>query len=173
MIRLTGIKTADFEPARRLYVSAFPPEERRPWDDIVARDADRSSPLTLLGIYSDGVFAGIITVWHFATMRYVEHFAVAQAARGRGIGAQAITTLIAADSAPVVLEVEPESQGETASRRIRFYCRRGFIPHPGFRYVQPPYGVGLPPVELMLMSTAPIDLEATARTLHREVYGIG
>lgn len=173
MIQLTDIKVSDIEPARQLYISAFPPEERRLWDDIVARDADGNSPLTLLGIYYDGEFVGIITVWHFATVRYIEHFAVVQAARGRGIGAQAITTLIATDVAPIVLEVEPESQGETASRRIRFYCRQGFIPHPGFRYVQPPYGIGLPPVELMLMSTAPIDLDATARTLHREVYGVG
>ncbi len=171
-MKLQKLFDTDLETAQDLYVTAFPPEERRHWHDISSRDADPSSALSLFGIYHNDSLAGIITIWHFDAIRYIEHFAIAASMRGLGIGAQVLTMLIAFDPRPIVLEVEPESVSDIARRRIDFYRRLGFTPHPDFRYIQPPYDTNLPPVELMLMSTAPIDLDDTTRTLHRQVYGI-
>lgn len=164
------IPDADIEKAENIYISAFPPEERRPWHDIISRDADSSSVLSLFGIYCENSLAGILSIWKFDTIRYIEHLAIADTMRGFGIGSQALTALIASDPLPIVIEVEPESLGDIARRRINFYRRHGFIPHHHFQYIQPPYDTDLPPVKLILMSTAPIDLVATTGILHSQVY---
>lgn len=164
------IPDADIKKAKNIYISAFPPEERRPWHDIISRDADSSSALSLFGIYYDNALAGILSIWQFDSIRYIEHLAIADTMRSSGIGAQVLTTLISSDPLPIVIEVEPESLGDIARRRINFYRRHGFIPHHQFQYIQPPYDTDLPPVELMLMSSAPIDLVATTSILHSQVY---
>lgn len=163
----------------RVYLSSFPDGERRDWCDLRGKAADRSHPMTLYTLTdASGAPVGLITVWYFEEFSYVEHFAVAPAARGGGIGGRALDELLAmlGNGKPVVLEVEPVSggYGPVADRRVAFYRRHGFIDFPEYSYVQPPYSPGLPSLPLMLMSTsAAIDLDVVSATLHREVYGVG
>lgn len=159
------------ERARRLYLESFPPEERRPWEQI-ASPCDGAGPQLRMIADSAGEFAGLITTWRFPAFVYVEHFAIEPSRRGTGIGGEAISLLISRERLPVVLEVErPDAQIPTTERRIRFYARYGFKILP-FNYIQPPYSPQLPEVPLMLMSTAPApDPAEISRTLHREVYG--
>lgn len=155
-----------------LYFGSFPEEERRPWDDLMARMADRRSPLNAFIVMYKGQFAGFITWWKLDGMRYVEHFAVDPVKRGGGIGAKAIMAFVDSDTTPVVLEVEPASLGAMARRRIDFYSRCGFTPWHEFPYVQPPYAPGLPAVDLVLMTAGgDVDLAHAADQLHRRVYG--
>jgi len=169
MIELRPLDAADIAAAQSLYTNSFPPEERRPWQQI----ADTASMPCLYGLYTaDGSFAGLITVWNFDRYAYVEHFAVDPVRRSGGIGAKAIAALRQKLGIPVVLEVEPlDHPDPMAPRRIAFYQRCGFtlLDHP---YIQPPYAPGLPSVPLCLMTTDPtLDPSDITHTLHTQVYG--
>lgn len=161
---LCGVAT---DAAHELYLLAFPPEERRQWEQIVAHDA----PMQLLGVFDDDNQVGFITVWQLDGFAYVEHFAIDQSCRGKGVGAKAIDALIHLLNVPVVLEVEPRNHPDPmALRRIAFYERCGFtvLDYP---YVQPPYGEGLPEVPLLLMTTDPtINAAVVTKKLHKHVY---
>lgn len=159
-----------------LYTDAFPAHERRPWDALLEKFSDCSNSFHITGIYSMGRIVGFISWWQMDNFRYVEHFAIHPFNRSAGIGAKAITRFIGHGS-PVVLEVEPADTGTMASRRIDFYSRCGFKPHPRFPYIQPPYAPGLPAIPLMLMTASapgtatPVDLPQAAATIHTRVYG--
>lgn len=172
MITIHSISNHDLENAHSLYFESFPPEERRPWDDIILRSTQSQQRFRLLGIYIDSVFAGLITIWQFPSFRYVEHFAISPSMRSRGIGAEALAALIYYSASPIVLEVELPETSPLARRRIDFYSRCGFTPHPEYQYIQPPYAADLPPVPLMLMTSGVLNLDDATRALHRHVYGI-
>lgn len=164
------------EPARRLYVDAFPPEERRPWEQILLEPSDTlRGPFLHTLLLGEGIsdrFAGMISSWQFDEFSYLEHFATMPGLRGSGIGSQVLAALVAGFTVPWVLEVErPTDDNPMAARRIAFYERNGFHVL-DYDYIQPPYSPGLPEVPLLLMSTDPgIDPAAVAAILHREVYG--
>lgn len=171
-----------------IYVEAFPPEERREWDDMPVND-DAFAFYALIDNGRDSIFeivdnldkswckpdlfncpecvVGLVTVWHFDAFRYIEHLAVSPSQRGRGIGAGVLSAL----EGPLLLEVEPEETGEIACRRIAFYQRNGFHLLDA-DYVQPPYSPGLPEVPLKLMARGDIgDVRLAICTLHSRVYG--
>lgn len=154
---------------RELYMASFPPEERRPWEELW-NGRHRGAPSVMV-IERGGCVAGFITVWHFSVFRYIEHFATSAECRGAGTGSAAIRAVVAADASPVVLEVEKTDANDMAGRRINFYRRNGFrvLDYP---YVQPPYAPGLPSLELMLMASGDTDPAEAARTLHAEVYKV-
>ena len=59
-----------------------------------------------------------------------------------------------------------------AERRLTFYARFGLLPQP-FAYCQPPYGAGLPWVDLLLLSSKSLDaalFDQITREIHRIVY---
>lgn len=169
-----GSASSWLEQIKRLYEESFPPEERRPWGSILRLLDTVGSPFGLYVVCRQGDMAGFITTWTFDDFVYVEHFAVLPSMRGSGIGARALRLLARSVRKPVVLEVEPRLTGQMAQRRIEFYKRCGFHEFDEYKYVQPPYGPGLPAVELTLMSNSErVNLDEVTRKLHTAVYGVG
>lgn len=161
---------------KKLYMEAFPPEERRDWAELESMLRGEKSGANLLVVRRYGRWSGFITWWRVGGMRYVEHFAIDSSLRGSGIGAEAIRRFTTCDPEPVVLEVEPAGTGDMARRRIAFYERCGFESHPDLYYFQPPYSPCLEGLELMLMTSGdipPRGLQAVAKDLIRCVYGAG
>lgn len=159
--------------ARNLYHGAFPPEERRPWNQIEHAGELMPPEFGMTMVMLGKKPCGFITSWNFGRFTYVEHFAVDPSSRGHGVGARALREFVSRQHCPVVLEVEPESAGEMARRRIGFYKRCGFKLFDDYDYIQPPYSDGLPSVPLKLMSTdASLDPSVIASTLHAKVYGV-
>lgn len=160
---------------KELYISSFPPQERRLWEDIEQLLSQHGSPFNLLVIVSNGVFAGFISWWNLNKFYYIEHFAVIESMRSCGVGTDALKQFIASTSMPIVLEVELPDSSEMAQRRIKFYQRNGFTPHPNFQYIQPPYSLNLPPVPLMLMTvnaSTSLNLQHLKTKLHHIVYNV-
>lgn len=157
----------------QLYLSAFSPDERRPWGHIL-RLASSSPDFRFTLIRSSGKAAGFITWWRLSQAIYIEHFAILPSLRSHGLGAMALRQFCAEQGkSPIILEVEPAGSGPIAERRIRFYERCGLSAHPFFPYIQPPYAPGLSPVPLMLMTTGCIpSLTDIATEIHRTVYGL-
>lgn len=175
-IKCTAVTSFDeelFAKVRHTYISSFPESERRDFD--LVKNLYRENPYFNMHILSkNDSYAGFITSWEFPEFIYVEHFAIDESARNGGIGGKAMQQFLLASSLPVVLEVElPED--EMSRRRIGFYERLGFKldNHP---YRQPPYGPGLPWLDLNLMYYGEIDLdqsfEHVKQQLYKHVYGI-
>ena len=157
-----------------LLEQAFPPAERR--TEKGQRELlHRHSYSYRILEDEKGSFLGFLAVWDLGKFRFVEHFAVNEKARGKGIGGKALQMWMQESSTPVVLEVEPP-ETETAQRRIGFYQRMGMcLNH--FPYLQPAMQEGQPPIPLQIMSwPKPIsqeDFSPWQQILYREVYGAG
>lgn len=156
---------------RPIYEAAFPPEERRPWEDIFSsRDCEHVSWLVTLGKEAIGLAIG----WELPSCHYFEYLVIDPELRGQGIGSQVIKLLHHKydDELPIVLECEPAGYSPMAERRLAFYARFGLLPQP-FAYRQPPYGSGLPWVDLLLLSSKSLDtalFDQITREIHRIVY---
>ncbi len=163
----------DFDTIYRILCDSFPPDERRDYAPQLAL-FDREI-FTTYGLReeSSAQVMALITVYDLGECAYVEHFAVSESYRNRGLGSVILSELIAACDKPLILEVElPET--EMARRRIGFYERNGFFLN-DYPYIQPPYGPDKQPVPLRIMSTDhPLtaeEFQAVKTALYREVYG--
>ncbi len=156
------------------YEQSFPVAERRPFPRVLQL-LEAHPAFTVYALLKEERYIGFLTSWHFASFRYIEHFAIEATGRNTGSGGEALRRFVGKHTAPVLLEVElPED--EWSRRRIAFYERQGFAlyNHP---YFQPPYHPENPEVlEMRLMSWGNADLartfDAWTRIIHHEVYGV-
>lgn len=164
---------AQWDFCKDLYHSAFNDNERRPWSkEVDLQSCDKR--FALYTIESMGDMLGFISLWHFDTFTYVEHFAVWPLCRGGGIGAQTMQELGSIAGQRVVLEVEPPIE-DIDKRRVGFYQRQGFafIDKP---YIQPAYAADKKALPMNIMTRGEFDIErefdTIVETLHTQVYGI-
>lgn len=135
-------------PIRHWYEASFPPDERRPFDDLL--ELLPRSDMHLCGLVEQDQLVGFMSYWQWDDIVFVEHFAVDPDQRGKQFGQKALAQLLRLDSRYFILEVElPED--DSSRRRIRFYERQGFSLNP-FTYAQPPYQRGNPAIPMRLMS---------------------
>ncbi len=150
--------------------ASFPPDEHRPREE---QQALLQNPrYALHTIEEDGHTVAFAATWQLPNFWFVEHLAVAESHRNRGLGAALLARLQAGNSHRLCLEVElPEN--DLSRRRIAFYERNGFTFNP-YPYTQPPISKGRAPVPLRLMSTGgPLtttEFEAVRDTLYKDVY---
>ena len=158
---------------QQLWISSFPHNERRDGDkqQTMAAMVTTFHPCTLI---EDEQPVGLLYWWSFPRFRYIEHFAVAPALRGRRIGERALQHFLEQSPLPVLLEVEcPDEREPLTLRRIAFYERNGFhlLHRP---YLQPPYhvGDGMLPMRLMITAEMPheLDIDTMCSVLYKEVY---
>ena len=101
------IQSADhpaFEKAFGLYETAFPLHERRTREKQVGVMGHPEYHFTL--IWEGETFAGILLFWEGPDFRYVEHFAISEALRGKGLGAEALR-LLQGEGKDLLLEIDP------------------------------------------------------------------
>ena len=115
---------------RALYESAFPDEERIPWDDLLR--LVREMPLEFAE-YRDGEgLMGLTIVYPRPRLSWFWYFAVPEEKRGRGIGQRILAALLARyEGRSAVLDMEDPAQPgapnpEQRRRRAAFYRRNGF-----------------------------------------------
>ena len=170
-VKIVGIGTSAevYADAERLMERAFPAEERRPTEQ--QRDyADNNRYFHATAIMTDNVFAGIMNYWDVEGATYIEHLAVVEEMRGRGIASEALRQL-ASMGRGIILEVEPPTDDVTR-KRVKFYESNGFRME-DVAYMQPSYAKGMPQVELKLM-TQGIEGEVrnTIEDIRKKVYGV-
>lgn len=174
MLQLLPLNERNLADACSLYEHSFPLSERRPtqvWADLMKT----KKAFRIHEISKSGTFIGFITLWHFTTFIYVEHFAICPSERGGGIGAETMRILIENNKGvPILLEVEPPVS-EIAKRRINFYERQGLFLLP-YAYKQPPYRPMEQYLELKLMSTRQDwdakDIQIAIHEVYQSVYGV-
>jgi hypothetical protein len=133
-----------------IYLESFPRDEQRDFDNMLTLANDKDSPYELLSITDhDNLIIGLLSWWNLSDFIYIEHFAIANNLRGKGIGTQAIELFTANFTLPIIVEVEPPTT-QQAIKRINFYSHLEFVMI-DFEYIQPPYSIDLKPVPLKLM----------------------
>lgn len=163
----------EFDIIFSIMEEAFPPIERRSYVDQKALlELDHYHLHTL---EDKGVIMAFISVWEFDTFIFVEHLAIANMYRNRGLGASLLKDIIRYYQKTVILEVElPETS--IAQRRIGFYQRLGFLTNEIFPYEQPPLQQGFEYYPLWLMSYPHqlnmMEFQSIKKQLYQDVYDI-
>lgn len=170
-LREAALSEAELASLERIYTESFPPEERRPWGDLL-EGRDHRFGIRLLR--HEGQVCGFATFWRLRSAIFVEHLVVSSALRGQGLGAKAIQGLLnQSQPQPLMLEIEPSELSPEAMRRQTFYQRMG-LHLLDIDYIQPPYVEGGCSVRLRLMSSRELEIEQIkliVDELRRVVYG--
>lgn len=170
---ITDIEGREYLFMLEILTGSFPKEEYRDLPEIkrLIKEEDAFRPTIIRT--PDGRCCGIMNHWTFDGFVYVEHFAIREDLRNRGLGKEALRAFLETLEAPTVLEVELPT-GDMERRRIAFYERSGFEVIKG-RYFQPPYRSGDKPLEMLIMAHrakgSPMpSLERIKKSIYHRVY---
>ncbi|MBQ3055794.1 MAG: GNAT family N-acetyltransferase [Oscillospiraceae bacterium] len=169
MIRITE---EQFDAAFAIMEASFPTDEYRPYTEqkaLFSREEYR-----MYGMVEAGEICAFAAVWELGEITFLEHLAVAETHRNRGLGAALLQDLAACANGTICLEVElPET--DLSRRRIGFYERCGFSFNE-YDYTQPPISKGKSPIPLRIMShggpLSEMGFHHVRDTLYRTVYGV-
>jgi ribosomal protein S18 acetylase RimI-like enzyme len=170
-LAITSISSTISPAIRQLYEQAFPEHERRIWTQQEVLVETRK--LLLIEIKWDTTFVGFIFYWQLTNFVFIEHFAIVENTRGKGIGAAILKTFTDRFSA-IILETEPPDTNADAMRRIQFYERAGFVLFDEV-YLQPSYtksGAYFPMRLMYRNKQVEISFEQVRREIYARVYGI-
>ena len=167
---LTQLGKEDFEKVWGIMEDSFPPSERREKERQYGLFEKKE--YRIYGAVEADTLLGFLAVWDLGEFTFLEHFAVAQRARNRGLGGQMLGQLKEQKKRQIILEVElPEE--ELAQRRIRFYERNGFF-YNEYPYMQPAMSADTEAIPLRIMSTVDhltkAGYLAVREALYRMVY---
>lgn len=172
MVNLIPVSTSQnlSEELEQIYKGSFPPDERRDWKKM--KELLIQPKFILNQIFKDQVLIGLITLWNLPNFVFIEHFAILEPKRGKGIGTLVLKQVIAKNPTTLIVEVEEPNTGE-ARRRIAFYERSGFSACEGI-YYQPPYALDKNKVKMLLMSfpekISQLNFNEIKTKIYREVY---
>ena len=127
---LTSESAALRSDLRALYESAFPDEERIPWDDLLRLVCEM--PLEFAEYREGAELLGLTIVYPRPRLSWFWYFAVPEEKRGRGIGQRILSALLSRyEGRSVVLDMEDPAQPDAPNpeqrlRRRAFYLRNGF-----------------------------------------------
>ena len=115
----------------RLYISAFPPAERKPFSIIWKMYREGKSQV--LCIRQDGIFAGMMTTILSPELILLDYFAMEKHCRGKGLGTAALQEFLSRNAETgVFLEIESTKEDcpglEAREKRKRFYENCGLEP---------------------------------------------
>jgi ribosomal protein S18 acetylase RimI-like enzyme len=162
----------ELEDIKSLYLTAFPPAERREFAGLVQQLNNDECIINL--IFADQKIAGFVIVWDLEEFVFVEHFAVEPNLRKLGIGEWTLNAIKIQFQKTIILETELPND-EISGRRICFYERNGFHKL-NLKYFQPPYDGIKPEVELILMTTkidfTQEELDFAVNKIRKKVYRV-
>lgn len=133
-ITINKAEKGDYKIIKKLFLSAFPPEERPPFIFLKKRSLD--GRCDMLTIKNGNSFAGFASVLCFRDMAYLFLFAIEEDCRGNGIGSR-VLELIKEKYKDKRIFLAREVLDESAEnyidrvRRRGFYMRNGFYDLPG------------------------------------------
>ncbi len=112
----------------KLYLEAFPKEERKPFSLMVTKQAEGT--MELLSLEEEGKFIGLAIFAHDKDIALLDYFAICETYRNQGYGSRALKSLQKIYTGKrFVLEIETTkksfSDAERREKRKAFYLRNG------------------------------------------------
>lgn len=125
-----GTAHPDLFRVRRLYESAFPANERRPFETLPSGFDGQGE---LLAFYLGDCFAGFVSLLTWADITHILYFAIEEALRNRGLGSAALECIKSRKPGQrLIADLEaPLPDAPNRAQRLRrraFYQRAGFVP---------------------------------------------
>jgi GNAT superfamily N-acetyltransferase len=142
-----------FPFVRSLYETAFPPYERRNWEQLVSMLPLPNMQVIVAKQMDD--YIGFAIYWQIENWYFLEHLAVHPSQEGKGLGSQMMQWLLQQSNRQLLLETELPTN-EESRRRVRFYEKLGLQIAP-FIYQQPPYRRGETTPAMHIMSLPAIE----------------
>lgn len=136
MTELRPLDGPHLEDARRLYLEAFPEEERIPFETLISMTSDPDCRFLWMDV--DGEFRGIAYVVLSDDLVFLLYLAVSPGHRNEGLGSDAIWLIkCMCGGRRLFVNVEPTdceapNMGQRL-RRLHFYDRNGFSSQGKFR----------------------------------------
>ena len=116
----------------------------------------------------------IMAAWEFKDFIFIEHLAVNDKLRGKGVGTELIKNYLNKHKKRVFLEVEPPNCN-ISKRRVLFYERLGFCLN-DFYYLQQPLNPGDSYLKLNIMSypnyITEKEFDVYKKVIYKEVYNV-
>jgi len=138
----------DIEDAYTILKEAFPVSELRTYENL--NWLHQQKIIEFYGYY-DQTLKGVMLLWRDETYVFIENFAVANTARGMGIGSKMLNEVCTLfHGKKILLEVE-KPYDQLSTRRIEFYKRNGFILS-NYGYMQPKINKEVNAIPLLLMA---------------------
>lgn len=127
-MKLVNIKGKSLDYAKALYLEAFPPEERKPFDLMLRKR--ESGNMELFAVEDRGRYAGLAFTILYKDILLLDYFAIDSALRGQGYGSQTLKLLHEHyGDRRFMLEIESTTEKcpdhENRVRRKRFYTSCG------------------------------------------------
>ncbi|RYU93799.1 GNAT family N-acetyltransferase [Emticicia agri] len=158
----------EWEFIYKQYCQTFPIDERRNAEQFYQLFCNEHT--RIFGIDANENAMGYFVTWPMSNFLFVEFFEIYQIFRSTGLGARALEEL-KKQYKVLVLETEPPAMGSIAKKRIEFYERNGFyIADPD--YIQPAYDATKNSINLYLMATDAIEVNAVKTEIYRKVYKV-
>ncbi|HET6559325.1 MAG TPA: GNAT family N-acetyltransferase [Prolixibacteraceae bacterium] len=155
---------------KQIYLDSFPDNERREWNEM--QQLLLHPLFNVCRIIQNGTLIGFISFWKWPHLLFIEHFALNELARGKGIGTRILKQIIDENPSTIIVEVE-EPLTEQANRRIAFYQRLEFVLCQQ-EYYQPPYTHGNDKVKMSIMSYPQLltyeEFTIVKKQIYKEVY---
>lgn len=130
ILKLAG--KSDLPALKKLYKSAFPKAERKPFSTM--QKLQEKGKMEILSIEKSGEFAGLMITVLMSDIVLLDYFAIDETARGKGIGSKALDLFSERYACKrCVLEIESVDENaknnEQRIRRKAFYKKNGFLPN--------------------------------------------
>lgn len=127
---IRAVTKEERENVKNLYLTAFPKEERKPFDLIIEKQAEGGSDI--LYMKDKGEFCGLAIPAIDGDIVLLVFFAVADSKRGGGYGSRALKMIMEKyEGKRFILEIEDTAaKAENSEQRIRrknFYIKNGLM----------------------------------------------
>lgn len=171
--RVLNQNSKEFNSIWKIYLSSFPANERRRREREIKLFANKSYHLFAISD-KEGKVIEFLSSWNFKDFIFIEHFAVKNSLRKKGLGKRALREYISKRNKNIILEVE-KPRTKIAQERIRFYGALGFKLN-NYDYVQPAYCKSKKSIKLFLMSFPKklnkLEFYKIKRKIYSDVYEV-
>lgn len=139
----------DFDSLYEIMKNSFPSIEIRNYED--QKNLFNKEFYNVIGYKNrQNKVCALLAFWKFNDFNFIEHFAVDESLRGKGIGTELFKNYLDNNKKLTILEVElPED--DISKRRIKYYERIGMKLNE-YDYLLPPLQEGKPLFPLKIMS---------------------
>lgn len=136
--------TKSFREVKKLYLEAFPQEERLPFFRMVLLSMLKPS-VKLLSYYDGNRFSGFTFTVEMDSFLYINYIAVCPNMRSHGCGKSMVDLLNQRHPKPQLCEVKLPTEGDPEYpkdlRRMEFWKRNGFDFYDNQHIIQNPHGI--------------------------------